>query len=331
VVLPSGVREADRAAAVFAAAGVDGVWATEAGTDPFLDLLLPVARGGIDLFGTGLAVAFARSPLVTAEAAWQLQAVSGQRFALGLGSSVKAHIERRYGMAWDRPGMRMREYVSAVRSLWEAFRTGGPATFQGDFYRHDLLPADFRPPLVDQPDPAVYLAAFNPYNCKTVGLSCDGMIVHPVVSRRYLDEVVLPAVDGGLAESGRGRAAVSLQAHILLVTGDTPAERDAARQNVRSMIAHYGSTRVYRPVFELHGWEPLWEELNRAAKDGTPAEHLVPDDVLHELSVVADLDHVGEAVAARYGPLVERVLIMNFDALDLTAPDALSRLLAGLA
>ncbi len=224
----------------------------------------------------------------------------------------------------------MREYVHAVRALWDVFR-GGEATFHGEFYRHDLLPPNFRPPLIDQRDPAVYLAAFNPYNCKTVGLVCDGIIIHPVVSRRYLDEVVRPAVSQGLDESGREWADVSVQAQILLVTG-RGAERDSAREHVRSMIARYGSTRAYRPVFELHGWESTWEGLNRAAKEGTlpEAERHLPDEIIDELAVTADLDEIGGAVRTRYGPVVDRVLIMNSDSLRLTAPPALAELASAL-
>lgn len=311
--LPSGLREAQGVARLADRRGVSTGWIAETVADPF-----PAAGAALlastDLrVGTAVAVAFARSPFVTAQASWELSRASGGRFTLGLGTQVKAHVERRFSAVWDRPVPRLREYVLALRALWRSFQTSEPPAFVGDFYRHTLVTPLFDPGPIEHPDVPVMLAGVNPAIVALAGECADGLIAHPLHSRRYLDEVVSPALGRGLERSGRARSDIEIVVPVWVVAGNTPGEVDAAREAVRARIAVYGSTRTYRRVFEVHGWDDVPARLHRLLADGRVDDMptLVTDEMVESFAVHCAPDAVGPAVRERLGGVADRILLYD--------------------
>jgi probable F420-dependent oxidoreductase len=292
------------------AIGFDGLWAAEAQHNPFLQ----VAAAGLAterlMVGTNVAVAFARSPMVTAQAAWDLAEATGGRFVLGLGSQVKAHVVRRFSAEFSHPGPRLREYVLALRHIFAAFGRQTPLKFEGEFYRFNLLTPFFAPdPTMAWPIP-IYLAGVNRFMARIAGEVADGLCVHPLHSPRYLAAVVRPAVAEGAAAAGRATEDVSLVVPVFCITGATPAEVDAQRRSVRQQLAFYGSTPAYRPVFALHGWEAAAAELSRLQRRGQVDQMAacVTDEILDEFAVSAPWDGLASALVARYRGLADRVV-----------------------
>lgn len=292
-------------------AGYDGLWTFEAAHDPFLPLM-PIAEHSEHLqLGTGIAVAFARTPMAMAYPAYDVQMHSRGRLLLGLGSQVRAHIERRFAMPWSHPAPRMREYVAALRAIWTAWDTGDRLDFRGDFYSHTLMTPFFSPTPSPYDQPKVYLAAVGEHMTRVAGELCDGVIPHSFSTQRYLSERTLPLLDEGLAKSGRTRADLSISLSGFVVTGQTEEEMAAADRGTRQQIAFYGSTPAYRAVLDLHGWGELGVELNRLSR-GTEADRwvtmgtLIDDEMLAAFAVIAEPDALGPALVRRYGGLVDR-------------------------
>ena len=224
--------------------GFSGLWFPEAGRTAYLACAAAaVATSGIDL-GTAVAVAFPRSPMVTAQVAWELADATDGRFVLGLGTQVKAHNERRFSVPFEHPGPRLREYVLALRAIFRAFQGDEPLRFQGDFYSFDLLPPAFAPGPIAHPDVPIYVAAVNPWVLRMAGEVCDGVHVHPFHSVRYLDEVVAPAVAEGATAAGRDPGEIRLACPVFVAVADSEEERQAQRSLIRTQISFYGSTRT---------------------------------------------------------------------------------------
>src|SRR3954447_1690885 len=291
--------------------GYAGVWASEAARDPFLPLLATgLATTRLQL-GTAIAVAFARSPMTLAMTAHDLQRYTRGRFVLGLGSQVRAHVERRFSMPWSAPVPRMREYVAALRAIWSAWQEGTRLRVVGEYYRHTLMTPMFSPPPNDWGAPPVHLAAVGPGMTRLVGEVADGLLVHGFTTARYLRERTLPALQEGLSAAGRVRADVTVNLPGLVVTGRTDAEVAEAAAAVKATIAFYGSTPAYRPVLELHGWEALGEELHalsvsRREDKWTAMRDLVGDDVLETFAVIGAPEGLGGLVRERFDGLVDR-------------------------
>jgi probable F420-dependent oxidoreductase len=293
-------------------AGYDGLWASESQHDPFLPLLLAAEHTDRLEVGTAIAVAFARSPMQLAYTAHDLQAYSGGRFSLGLGSQIKPHIERRYSMPWSRPAARMREYVCALRAIWAAWNEGGRLDFRGDFYTHTLMAPFFSPPPVPHGAPKVFVAAVGEAMTRVAGEVADGLLAHGFTTERYLREVTLPTVAAGLEKSGRRREDFSVSHLLLTATGRTQEEMARAIEGTRRQIAFYGSTPAYRGVLELHGWGELGDELHALSTSGREDRwevmgRLVDDEVLNTFAVVAEPERVAGEIRRRYGALVDRV------------------------
>jgi probable F420-dependent oxidoreductase len=291
------------------AAGYDGVWTAEASHDPFFPLLQAVDHTHRLELGTAIAVAFARSPMTTAMAAWDLQSFSKGRFNLGLGSQIKAHIERRFSMPWSHPAPRMREFIGAMRAIWESWQNGTKLDFRGDFYQHTLMTPFFSPGPIDQAPPAVFLAAVGEKMTEVAGEVADGMLVHPFTTERYLREVTLPCIEGGLARSGRTRANFQLSYPAFVVTGSTEEAMAVAATAARRQIAFYGSTPAYRPVLELHGWGDLSSSLNALSKQGKWAEmgELIDDTMLASFAVVGDPVAAAAQLVSRFEGVIDRI------------------------
>ena len=299
-------------AARYEAAGYDGLWASESAHDPFLPLMLAGEHTERLELGTAIAVAFARSPMQLAYTAHDLQAYCGGRFSLGLGSQVKAHIERRFDMPWSHPAPRMREYISALRAIWACWNEGARLDFHGDFYTHTLMAPFFSPPPIPQGAPKVYLAAVGEAMTRVAGEVADGLMTHAFTTERYLREVTVPALERGLEKTGRKREDFAISHLLLTATGRTQEEMDVAVKGTRDQIAFYASTPAYRSVLELHGWGALGEELTALSKSAredrwTVMGSLIDDDVLSAFAVVAEPDRLAAEIRRRFDGVVERV------------------------
>lgn len=289
--------------------GVSGLWFPEAGRTAYLGCAVAAnATENLDI-GTAIAVAFPRSPMVTAQLAWELAEATGGRFLLGLGTQVKAHNERRFSVRpFEHPGPRLREYVLALRAIWKGFQGEERLDFEGDFYRFDLLPPFFSPGPIDTPGIPVYVAGVNRWMAKMAGEVCDGFHVHPFHSRRYLDEVIRPAIAEGAESAGRDPSEVELACPVFAITGDSDEEREPLRQMVKTQIAFYGSTRTYRPVFEMHGWGDTTDRLreHQARGDIAAMTGEITDEMLEVYAVEAGWDGIADAILERYRGVVDR-------------------------
>lgn len=310
------------------AIGYDGLWSAETSHDPFLPLLVAAEHTERVELGTGITVAFARNPMTLACTAWDLQSYSGGRFILGLGSQIKAHIEKRFSMPWSHPAARMREFVLAMRAIWANWQDDVPLRFEGEFYRHTLMTPFFDPgPLACGP-PKVFLAAVGERMTEVAGEVCDGIILHGFTTERYVREVTLPALERGWAKAGRTRTDFQLSGPLFVVTGTDEESMTKAATGTRQQIAFYGSTPAYRGVLELHGWGDLQADLNRLSKEGRWVEmgDLIDDDMLHTFAVVGTPEQIPRLLTERYGDLVDR---LSFYAPYQSDPDRWREVLAG--
>ena len=292
-------------------AGYVGFWVTEVTHDPFVGLALAAtATARIDL-GTSIAVAFARNPMSTAVLANDLQALSAGRLQLGLGTQVKAHVTRRFGMPWSQPARRMREYVLALRAIWDTWHGAARLSFRGEFYSHTLMTPAFTPPSDPYGPPPVLLAAVGPALTEVAGEVADGLVAHPFTTERYLREVTLPALRRGRSSAGRDLAGFTITGLPFVVTGRTDDELAEAARAVRSRIAFYASTPAYRGVLELHGWAELGGELHGLSRRGRWAEmgERVPDEVLDAVAVIGRPGEAGAELARRYGDVFSRIAV----------------------
>jgi probable F420-dependent oxidoreductase len=321
------LSEAARLVRQAEALGFDGAWTSETQHDAFLPLVLAAEHTTRMELGTSIAVAFPRSPVTTAHIAWDLAALSQGRFILGLGTQVKGHIERRYGLPWDSPGPRIRDYILAVRAIWNCWQNGSPLKYQGKFYSHTLMTPFFNPGPIGHPRIPIHIAGVQPYMCRLAGEICDGFQVHPFHSVKYVREVVLPNVQEGLKASGRRRADVSLASSVFIVTGATRDGMQSAARAVKDQIGFYASTRNYRVILECHGWSQAAVDLTRKSVlgDWEGMASLITDEMLETFAVVGTPDEIPEKLRGRYTGLLDRLSVYEMfrpDG-DLTAQRAL--------
>ncbi len=297
------------AARAVEAAGFKGLWTAETSHDPYLPLALAAEHSSRVDLGTSIAVAFPRSPLVHAMLAWDLQSLSGGRVILGLGTQVKGHNEKRFGIPWESPGPRLREMIQMIRAAWDCFQNGTPPTFAGKFYRFQLMTPFFNPGPIEHPAIPIYIAGVNPYMCRLAGELCDGFHVHPLHSVRYVREAVLPQIAAGAAAAGRDVAQITLTSSCFTIAGDTPREQEGMRQLVRSQISFYASTPAYRPVFELHGWGEVAARLTTLSRTGDWAgmAALVTDEMLDVFAITSSWDELPGRLRERYDGLFQRL------------------------
>lgn len=293
--------------------GFHGLVTAEASHEPYLPLMIAAEHTRRLTLLTGIAVAFPRSPMVTAHTAWDLQRYSGGRFLLGLGTQVKGHNERRFSVAWDRPGPRLRELIVAMRAIWDCWQNGTKLDHQGEFYRFGLMTPFFSPGPLQCPPPEVWIAGVNRYMCRLAGEMCDGFHVHPMHSVRYVDEFVRPLIAKGAARSGRDPADVSLASACFIVTGSDDEEMENAAAMVKQQISFYASTRTYRPILELHGWEEVGPRLNELSRQGKWNEMaaLISDEMLAEFAVIGRRDEIGALLREKYDGVLDRIALYS--------------------
>ncbi len=292
-----------------AAAGFSGLVITEGGRTAYLQCAAAALAADLDLL-TGIAVAFPRSPMVTAQTAWELADATNGRFRLGLGTQVRAHIERRYGAPFDPPGPRLVEYVQAVRACFAAFR-GEPLAFDGEFTKMSMLPAMWSPGPLSVSDPPIDIAAVNPWMLRAAGRVADGVHVHPLNHPSYLREVVVPNVALGAAAAGRAASEVQLIVPCFTVAGDTAEEREPWRQLARTQVAFYGSTPNYAFVFELLDRPDTTAALRERHKAGDVAgmARVIDDELLEHFVVEGTWAELGGRIVERFDRIAARVVL----------------------
>jgi len=317
------LRAMQELATAVESAGLGTLWLTESGRTAYLSCAaagLATERLGL---GTAIAVAFPRSPMVTAATAWELAQTTKGRFTLGLGTQVRAHIERRYSAQYSHPGPRLKEYVESVKAIFRAFRGEEKLHFEGDYYNFSLLPQQWSPGPIPHPDPEIFVSAVLPWMSRMAGEVCDGIHIHPFNSPKYITEVQRPAVQEGLARSNRSLDDITFVIPVMTAVGDTEPEVSSTREHARMMIAFYGSTPNYSPVFEAHGFHGLTDRLHRLQREGDLAAMVstVTDEVLDNYIVSATWADLGPTLAERYRHVAPKVRIMTYTASHQLATD----------
>jgi probable F420-dependent oxidoreductase len=303
------LRAAAAAACAIEADGYDGVIATENKHDPFLALAIAgTVTRRIELH-TGVAIAFARSPMAVAEVGWDLAGACGGRVVVGLGSQVRTHNERRFSVRWTPPAPRMREYVQALRAIWHCWQTGERLSYQGEHYRFTLMTPNFTPEPIDGPPPALMIAAVGPAMLKVAGEECDGVKLHGFCTRRYIEEAVMPRLAAGLAKAGRRCENFEISGGGFLATGRDDAAVARMFEWVRQRVAFSGSTPAYYPVLATHGLEDLGHKLNAMVRQGQWAEMAkeVPDDIVRLFAAVGRWDEIAKVIEQRFGGLADAI------------------------
>jgi probable F420-dependent oxidoreductase len=288
--------------------GHRGVWVTEEGTDPFLHAFAAGEATTTCTIGTGIAVAFARSPMIVAQAAWQLADTSHGRFILGLGSQVQAHIERRYSMPWHKPIGQMRDYLQALRAIWGSWRTGEKLDHHGPYYEHSLSAPFWTPHHHDQPIP-VYLAAVGPRMLELAGELSEGVMLHPFSNRTYDEAVVRPRLEAGLSAAGRDLSDLDVSRPLFMVMGDGEQQLSQRRRQACEKVAFYASTRAYAPVLEAIGCGDLQPELAQLARQQRWDEMagLIDSEVLEHFAIVGAPEDMPSLARAHLSGFVTRV------------------------
>lgn len=303
------LRRSQAAARAAEAVGFDGVVALENAHGPYLPLAVSALATERIQLGTAVAMAFPRSPTITAHQAWDINKASNGRFYLGLGSQVKAHNERRYGIPWTPPAPRMRDYIGAVRAIWRAWEKEERLDYHSEHYTLTLMTPNFSPRPTGLSRIPVSMAAIGPGMLHVAGEVCDGVRLHPFNTRRYLEEVCVPNIEIGLARAGRSRKDIEIIAGGFIATGPDEAAVAKMLDYVRFRIAFYSSTRAYWNVIRLHGLEELGEKLNRYPREGRWNEMAaqVPDDVIGLFAVVGTYDTIAAEIEKRYGGCADTI------------------------
>jgi len=294
------------------ALGYDGTFTFEGPHDPFFPLVLAAEHSERLELATAIAVALPRSPMQLAHMAHDLQLASRGRFTLGLGTQIRAHVEKRYGALWARPIARMREMVHALRAIWRCWNEGERLDFRGEFYRHTLMTPLFTPPASAWGPPRIMLAGVGTAMTRMVGEVADGLFVHPMNSPEFVRATTLPALQEGFAKGGRTRTAFTVNCQTLVVTGFSEEEIRDAESATRMQLAFYASTPQYRCGLDVHGWGAVQEELNRLSKAGRWLEMggLIDDPMLDAFAVRCAPNELAGRLAARWSGVADRVSIL---------------------
>jgi probable F420-dependent oxidoreductase len=264
------------------------------------------------VLGTNVAIAFPRSPMVTAQIAWDLQRFSGGRFRLGLGTQVKGHNERRYSTPWTAaPGPRLREYLLCMKAIFHTFQTNEKPSFSGKHFQFTLMSPFFNPGPNATPHVPLYIAALNTYMAKLSGEICDGLRLHPLGTFPYTRDVVIPAVAAGATKAGRSLSDIDIVASPFLVTGRNKAEVEAAKAGVKQQVAFYSSTRTYHSVLNYHGWGEIGMQLHDLSIQGKWVDmlNLITDDMLEHFAIVGTYDELAPKLKQTWGTISDTIFL----------------------
>jgi len=303
---PIGLKEVPAIARAAEEIGFDALWTQETQHDPFLPCALIAEHTTRLNFGTAVAVSFARSPANIAYTAWDLAAQSDGRFILGLGTQVKAHIERRFGQPWPESVTRkLREQIQVIRAFWDRWQNGTKLNYRGEYYKITLMSPFFNAGAIEYPNIPIYIAGVNTGLAKLAGELCEGFHVHPFHSVRYLKEVMLPAIEEGTNKTNRKRQDVAVSVTTFIAT--TPEEMNFAR----AQVSFYASTPSYRPVMDLHGWAGVAEKLSAYAAKGewTEMPILITDEMLNEFCLVTEESKLADELKKRYDGIADRLTL----------------------
>ena len=297
--------------------------------DPFLPLVLAAEHSARIKIGPSVAIAFPRSPFMTAQLGWELQRYSGGRFELGLGTQVRGHIQRRFGAEWGRPIGRMRNYIEAVRAIWNGFQTGERLNVTGDFYSLNLLTPQFNPGPIDHPHIPVLVAGANKGMCRLAGSTCEGLLLHPLASPEYVRQVAWPAVEAGAESAARTLDAFELSSSGFVAAGDTNTEIQERWEVIRERIAFYASTPAYQTILKVHGWEDLTPALHAKSREGKWKEMagLIGDEVVAAFTVSGRYEEVGAKLRERWDGVASRVEVA-LTAIEGAKPEQVARIVA---
>jgi len=290
--------------------GFDGIWTADTAHDALLPLTLAAEHSEHLSLGTSIAVAFPRSPAILAYMAWDLAQFSKGRFIMGLGPQVKGHNERRLGVKWERPVAKMREVVLAMRAFWDCWQNGTRLNFRGEFYKLTLMSPFFNPGPHDYPHVPIYIAAVNKLMCQLAGELCEGVHIHPMHTKRYLEEFALPHIESGMKKTDRKRAEIELSSTVFVVPTDDAEKAKVYEQGARQQISFYASTPSYKVVMDIHGWGDTAEQLSHLAARGKWDEmpNLLTDEMMETFVVYGTWAEIPGKIKAKYaGGLLDRV------------------------
>lgn len=329
---PAPPENAAEAARDAAEKGYNGFFTAETQHDPFFPITHAAAvQPDLD-FGTAIAVAFPRSPTSMAMTAWDLARQTDGRFMLGLGTQVRAHVVRRFSSMWSgKPAPQLRDYIAAMRAVWDAWQNGTPLKYEGEYYSLSLMTPFFNPGPIKHPNVPVYIAGVGPYLSALAGEVCDGFHVHPFHTVAYLDDIVLPNMSKAAREAGRSLDDVERVTTLFIMTGSNDEEIAASMEPVRQQVSFYASTPSYRSVLEASGWE-FGAELHAMSKRGEwdKMPGAVPDEALEQVGVIAPIDELADAIKDRYGDRVQRVGFYSLGSVLMEDGDALKQVIAQL-
>jgi len=291
--------------------GYDGLMVAEIAHEPFMPLALAAHETSHIELASSIAVALARNPMNMANIGHDLNAYSRGRFTLGLGSQIKPHISRRFGMPWHGAAGQMREFIEAMHAIWDCWYEGKPLAYKGNFYSYGLMTPEFSPTNTQYGRPKVLLAALGPLMTKTAAGVADGIIVHPFCSELHFKTVMLPTLEASLGDNGRSLADFEVQFPVFVASGESEKELEKEKMAIKYRLGFYGSTPAYKPVLDTHGWGDLQSRLHRLTRQGNWKQlpHEISDEMLLAFAVVGDPVEVAQQLKARYGGLIDRVAL----------------------
>src|SRR5829696_4711565 len=321
------LREAGETARRMEQLGYDGIVTPEVKNDPFLPLAAAAITTDRVTLGTSVAIAFPRSPMITALMSWDIQRASGGRFILGLGSQVKGHVQRRYSAFWSGHAQpQMKEYVQALKAIWHTWETGEKLDVRGEYYTHTLMTPEFNPGPVPGGQPKIMISAVGPAMARLAGEVCDGVRMHGFCTAKYIQDVIWPELQTGAARAGRDPQTLEVSGGGFVVTGATQAEVERNLEAARTRVSFYGSTRTYHGVFEAHGWGEIGPRLHEMSLKGQweqmPAA--VPDEVLEQFVIAGTYDEIVDRIKGRFAGICTRVSL----SIPIRSPDDEERLRA---
>lgn len=291
--------------------GFESLYISERKHEPFMQLAIASTVTNHIKIGSEIALAFPRNPMILAYTSWDLQNASKGRFILGLGTQVKAHNERRFGIPWESPGPKLKEYILAIKAIWDCWQNNKDLNFEGEFFKFNLMTPMFNPGPINVPEPPIFIGAVNPWNCKMAGEIADGFHCHGFHTSKSLKEQVITNIEEGLKKTKRSRKDFIITAPVMAIMGDNKKEIDKMREKVRSMIAFYGSTSFYKKMFKSHNWENTFNKLiyKSRNKQWDSMAKEITDDMIEEIAVTGFYNDIPNLLKKKYGNMIDEILI----------------------